>query len=183
MPSEMAFRTHFGSWGNALQEAGFEVPKPFPSEKCIKNMIKAHKGKRSFHWKGGRMKNKFGYIQVWRPEHENASKSGYVLEHRLIMSDFLGRKLLRNELVHHIDGNKINNILSNLKLISIGKHTTLHFKGVLKNKKFVCRFCKTKTNSKYLLCNKHYKRMWSLKKAKKINSLYTNPELLTGDKK
>jgi hypothetical protein len=37
-------------------------------------------------------------------------------EHRLVMERQLGRKLLPNETVHHRDGNKLNNDITNLEL-------------------------------------------------------------------
>lgn len=42
--------------------------------------------------------------------------SAWVLEHRHAMEQKLGRKLLSGENVHHIDGNKLNNNISNLEL-------------------------------------------------------------------
>lgn len=50
-------------------------------------------------------------------------------EHRLIMEAHLGRKLLSEEHVHHIDGNKRNNELSNLRVIRRDRHVSLHFQG------------------------------------------------------
>ena len=50
-------------------------------------------------------------------------------EHRLVMEIHLGRKLTRQEVVHHIDGVKQNNELSNLELMSLSNHTTLHQTG------------------------------------------------------
>ena len=47
-------------------------------------------------------------------------------EHRLIMENFLGRKLEFNEVVHHIDGNKINNNLDNLDLCTRVQHNRCH---------------------------------------------------------
>ena len=47
-------------------------------------------------------------------------------EHRLTMENHLGRKLLRNEIVHHIDGDKFNNEISNLKLCSYKEHSVIH---------------------------------------------------------
>ena len=37
-------------------------------------------------------------------------------EHRLVMERHLGRKLLPNETVHHRDGDKLNNDITNLEL-------------------------------------------------------------------
>ena len=56
-----------------------------------------------------------GYIWVWCPEHPNANlgklrNKGYIQEHRLIMSNFLKRVLKHYEHVHHINGNKSDNI-------------------------------------------------------------------------
>jgi hypothetical protein len=47
-----------------------------------------------------------------------ARKDGYVMEHRLVVAQFLNRCLLRTEVVHHIDHDPSNNDLSNLILFS-----------------------------------------------------------------
>jgi hypothetical protein len=49
-----------------------------------------------------------------------------VMEHRLIMSRLLGRPLLRQEVVHHIDHNRANNTPENLVLTSSHDHAALH---------------------------------------------------------
>lgn len=50
-----------------------------------------------------------------------------ITEHRYVMEQYLGRKLSRFEIVHHIDGNKLNNSLKNLFLFSCtGDHSKLH---------------------------------------------------------
>lgn len=48
------------------------------------------------------------------------------LEHRYLIEQSLGRRLSRAEHVHHIDGDKSNNVLSNLELISPERHTAQH---------------------------------------------------------
>jgi len=49
--------------------------------------------------------------------------------HRVIMEEHLGRPLTKKEVVHHIDGNKTNNDISNLQLFScVGEHTRFHAK-------------------------------------------------------
>jgi predicted Zn-ribbon and HTH transcriptional regulator len=50
------------------------------------------------------------------------------VEHRVIMEQHLGRKLMYNEVVHHKDGNHKNNVISNLELISRSNHGRHHAK-------------------------------------------------------
>lgn len=52
-----------------------------------------------------------GYRKIW-VNHKQ------VLEHRYVMEQHLGRKLLKNEEVHHINGNRSDNQLGNLELWS-----------------------------------------------------------------
>ena len=46
--------------------------------------------------------------------------------HRHIMEQHIGKQLSPNELVHHKDGNKHNNILANLQIITRGDHMKAH---------------------------------------------------------
>jgi len=68
-----------------------------------------------------------GYVMRKVSNHLFSNKRGYVQEHRLVMERQLKRFLTpRKELVHHIDGNRENNDLSNLKLISPSNHARGH---------------------------------------------------------
>jgi len=83
------------------------------------------------NWHGGRLVGRGGYVQVLISKdnpyfsmttRRNRSKSsGYVLEHRLIMAQYLHRCLLAWEVVHHKNGIRTDNRLDNLELIK-GKH-------------------------------------------------------------
>ena len=66
-------------------------------------------------------------------------KGGYKLEHRAIMEEHLGRKLERNEYVHHINGNKKDNRLENLMVMTPQAHNDLHKTKLSRIK--VCKVC------------------------------------------
>ncbi|MBI3334316.1 HNH endonuclease [Candidatus Pacearchaeota archaeon] len=57
--------------------------------------------------------------------------NGYVKEHRIIMSQIFGRKLLPSEIVHHEDGNRANNDPANLEILSRAEHMNLHRRELL----------------------------------------------------
>lgn len=79
-------------------------------------------GREHTGWKGGCVLVG-GYRYVYRPDHPNATKRGYVLEHRLVVEAVLGRLLRRGEVVHHVDGDRLNNSKENLMVFgSNAKH-------------------------------------------------------------
>jgi hypothetical protein len=80
-------------------------------------------------WKSGKQVSKDGYILVRVPKSHYAYPA-YVEEHRLVMEDHLGRRLLQGEVVHHKNKNKQDNSLSNLQLFaSNAEHLAHELKG------------------------------------------------------
>lgn len=61
-----------------------------------------------------------GYMYFWLPDGSS------IKAHRAIVEACLGRKLRPDEEVHHIDGDRANNNLSNLAVMSKGEHSRLH---------------------------------------------------------
>ena len=53
----------------------------------------------------------------------------HIDEHRLVMEQYLKRKLNKNEIVHHKDGDKSNNNIDNLEVMSLSDHSRLHQLG------------------------------------------------------
>lgn len=67
--------------------------------------------------------DKAGYVRVYEPTHPRAMNGGWVFEHRLVVEKDLGRHLAPDEHVHHINGVKDDNRLSNLKVLSHSDHS------------------------------------------------------------
>lgn len=80
------------------------------------------------NWRGGRRVKRSGYVEVYCPEHPNANKRKCVYEHQLVMEKAIGRYIAPGEVIHHIDGNKSNNDISNLLLLANSEHAKLHVK-------------------------------------------------------
>lgn len=85
----------------------------------------------------GRHVNVHGYHVVSISNHP-------VLAHRMIMEQHLGRSLSSDEVIHHKDGNRLNNDIRNLQLTTQSEHMRIHRSliGWAKNHKH-CAACGT----------------------------------------
>ena len=92
------------------------------SDRC-----KNQRGKRNPFWKGGKHIDSCGYILCTvQPSHRffcMANRANGISEHRLVMAEHLGRPLSRKEHCHHIDGNRLNNHIDNLALMTSSNHS------------------------------------------------------------
>lgn len=87
------------------------------------------RGEKHHSWAGGRLMRPDGYVVVLVQEsdplypmaQQKVGKVRYAFEHRIVMARSLGRLLRSNETVHHLDGNRQNNDISNLQLRQ-GRH-------------------------------------------------------------
>jgi len=76
------------------------------------------------HYKSGSGNKTYRWIKVG---------DKYVAEHRYVMEQYLGRKLVKGELVHHIDHDSLNNDISNLEVVTQAQHNKIHRTGWRKN--------------------------------------------------
>lgn len=63
------------------------------------------------------------------------NKKGNVKIHREVVEKAIGRRLRPDEVVHHTDGDRKNNKLENLQVLSRGDHSRLHREKELKSGK------------------------------------------------
>lgn len=87
------------------------------------------RGRDHHAWIGGRVQTSQGYVlsRVYEDDplfcmaKKKAAGASYALEHRLVMARHLGRPLEDFETVHHRDGDRQNNRIRNLQLLT-GRH-------------------------------------------------------------
>lgn len=79
-------------------------------------------------WRGGIYRRKGNnYVEIWNGKR-------YIGQHRKVMEEILGRKLLSHEFVHHINGIKNDNRPENLVVLSKTDHNKIHKTEEVKNR-------------------------------------------------
>lgn len=105
-----------------LLKAGVDMKTGYRSPKKVRRYGTEH-----HNWKGGIQYHTAGYLMEYAPDHPDAPPNkGYVMQHRLVMERELGRYLHADELVHHKNGDKQDNRLENLELMTQSNHMKHH---------------------------------------------------------
>jgi len=95
----------------------------FCSHSCFSTYSR---GASSPHWKGGiRHGHDWGYLRC--------SDGKYL--HRLVMEEYLGRRLSMHEHVHHLNGDVTDNRPENMEILTNSEHRKLHAVQQKRNKK------------------------------------------------
>lgn len=132
-----------------------------------------------------------GYLYKYDPSNIYANKVGKVYEHILVMCTHIGRKLFSNECVHHIDRDKTNNVLTNLKLLTLEDHARLHAqedRGITYESR-ICPCCKktftvtSQSDQQYcsLTCFNKLKRKFEISKEDLLVLVWSYPTTKVGE--
>ena len=98
-----------------------------------------NRGEKNPIWKSDSRISSYGHVLIRMPNHPFANCDGFVFEHRIVAEEYLlnesnsvlvdGKRFLNPKLVvHHKDGNRQNNSPSNLQIMTLSEHTTMHQK-------------------------------------------------------
>lgn len=105
------------SYGRIDPLKGRKLPEDV-AEKCRERLKKATAAR----WANGRKKIKDRYGYIYAPVDNGKRRP----EHDLIVEEILGRPLLPDECVHHINGIKDDNRPENLAVMTYSEHGKLH---------------------------------------------------------
>ena len=135
--SELGRRGSFNYMWSACVDCGKErwvyMKRGIPANQICRICAGKRRGKanygrireRASSWKGGRTKTN-GYIMILLDPQDffwgMSNSIGRVAEHRLVIAKSLGRCLHSWEIVHHKNGNRLDNRLENLQLVTDDRH-------------------------------------------------------------
>lgn len=92
-------------------------------------------GGHGYNWKGGKFLYRHRktngdpgkpYVMLLKPDHPNANKSGRIYEHRYVMAEHIGRPIKVDEVVHHVNGDTLDNRIENLEVRHRGTPEDYH---------------------------------------------------------
>ena len=120
-----------------------------------------NKGKNHKLWKNGinfTINNGYIYRKILRPGYFSSDSKGYVLEHVYNFQEFHKCCMLKGGIVHHRDGDTLNNKISNLEGMLKPKHNKIHRIGkFVDTSKRVCLLC----NSNKTYIKKNGRAKWN----------------------
>lgn len=93
-----------------------------------KRLQEAHRGRireQASNWKGGQA-IKDGRAYVFHPGHPHANQRGYIRRSHCVIEQELGYFPKPNEVVHHINGNPMDDRIENLAIYDRRDHPKLH---------------------------------------------------------
>jgi hypothetical protein len=102
---------------------------------CSKECIKTSTSKKLTKFKdipacledaSRKLDKRLGYVRVYVPMHPEANTWGYVYEHRVVAEQIIGRRLEKDEIVHHKNGKRWDNRSENLEVMNKNDHAKLH---------------------------------------------------------
>ena len=133
----------YGAISYTVRKFGIEIPKDAIrqkrptvdlSEKSRRGLALKYPegrfGSLASNWRGGRKKTGNGYIYLYMPDHMYSTKEGYIMEHRWIAQQKIGRIINPDEQVHHINGIKDDNRPENLEVVSHRERSRNHADAV-----------------------------------------------------
>ena len=88
------------------------------------------RGSKHYRWSGGRCISSHGYVKVRIPGHSHADPNGYVYGHLLAWLEAGNQPPAHDEVIHHVNGDKQDNRIENLRIEKRCHHSVGHHRSV-----------------------------------------------------
>jgi len=97
-----------------------------------------------------------GYKLIFKPNHPDTTiLNPYIKEHRLVVEHHLKRRLTNQEVVHHINENKLDNRIENLLVLDNRIHAIIHTRHLRKKSDLLDLLSTQDLKQKFLTENPH----------------------------